>query len=105
MAATASRAVYTSGQGGPAIVTRMDLSVLVSGQLETLSHLGPSGQAPDEIYFHVTTRPNAGSGVCMSYEGANTTNNTADVRFTASDQLGSLTGAVIRVFFKFYNAA
>lgn len=105
MAASVAGPVYVSGQGGPAVSQKVKITGLVSGQLVACSHTGVSGQAPQEVYVKVETRPSSGVGICYSHESDDTTNNTSSLRFVASDGVSALADAVVYVTFKWYVAA
>ena len=105
MAATQKVYQYVSGQGGPAVVTKVTLSGLTSGELIAIPHGGPSGVAPREVSINVTTRPASGVGICLSFESSNLTANTSSIRLVASDGVSALTDAVVEAIFKFYAVA
>lgn len=85
--------------------TTTQLSGLTSGSPENVLHGGPSGASAVRVDFVVDTRPTDGSVVGMAWEDANdsTSNNTASLRFYSTS--GDLTGAVVKVFFTFRDAA
>ena len=84
------------------VVMQLDFSSMTDGQLETVSHGGPSGVRPYQITCETTLRSAAGDLVLMEHVRASddTTNDTVTLRFTASGG-GNLTDATARVLVYF----
>ena len=82
----------------------VQLSSITAGALIAMAHGGPSGAAPHRVSHTVVTQPTSQDPIGMSWESTSTANNTASVRFTVP-QGGDITGAVVKVYVQFKEAA
>lgn len=86
--------------------TYTKLSTLTAGSNEDVAHGGHSGTEPEEVRMQVVTAPTDGSPLELEYDKANndTSNNTARLTFKVPSG-GSISGAVVEVYFTFNVAA
>jgi hypothetical protein len=83
----------------PFLVSKIDITGMVAGVPETISHTGPSSVAPNLVQFVMTAPPTDGSIVNMCWDSSSTTNNTVTVRFNSTGSLDGATGSVVCTFF------
>tara|TARA_R100000306_G_scaffold38569_1_gene38439 strand:+ start:46 stop:369 length:324 start_codon:yes stop_codon:yes gene_type:complete len=84
--------------------TTVQLSAITAGALIALAHGGPSGATPHRVSHTVVTQPTSQDPIGMSWESSSTSANTVSIRFTVP-QGGDITGAVIKVYANFKEAA
>lgn len=90
----------------PFHVSVVDVSTLEPGATVNVAHGGPTGAEVLMVTHEVTTRPTSRDVVEVSHLRASdsTTNDTAAVAIDTTD-VGDLTGAVVRLYFWFVEAA
>ena len=102
MSATTDSTVATGF--GDFTETTVQLSAITAGALIAQAHGGPSGATPHRVSHTIVTQPTSQDPVAMSWESSSTSNNTASIRFTVP-QGGDITGAVVKVYCTFKEAA
>ena len=107
--ATKTGPVYISGQGGPAIITKVRITA-GDGQSESTSfkHGGPSGVAPSFVHMVPVTKASDEFPVCLLSVAYDTTDNEVDIVYGSSgdtDETGDVTGAVFDMFCFFFDVA
>ena len=105
MATTQSSVGYVDWGDGH-VETAVDLSTIDPGASLNVSHGGPSGATVYKVSHEVTTLPTSKDVVHVAHVAASdsTTNNTARIVVDTTSG-GDLTGAVVRVYFYFREAA
>lgn len=97
VAAVGSRTVAV-----PFAVTKIECTSFTAGVPETVSHLGPSGVAPDSVRLTLTASPSDGSVCQLVVLSMSTTNNTVTFKINCT---GSMDGAAGYLTCTFYAAA
>ena len=106
MAATVKGPLYVSGQGGPAVVTKVSFVLDAAAIKQTgvaFAHGGPSGQAPDEVLVQWTTVPTSESPIMVVVDSSDTSANTTTLSFYSEAE--NVAAAAGHVIFKFYDVA
>lgn len=90
--------------GLDALTVEYEISAVTAGLRATLTQIGPSGTAADEITSQQTAVATDGSECTLTYSGTDTTNDEIDIEYGVPSG-GSADGATFTVRAKWYNQA